>query len=716
MKRFELWLDESGKFNEKPGLQEELYSFIGGVLLASDDLSELHLDEFLTDKAANHAMNMSPTEKKAYVLPVLHQIWESLPIQYVYFENIEYFGQNNNRQLYLDMMAEGILQLVQFLEANHGSIHLSIVIASRLAQKGEARLVHITEKEYQSAFQRALEANQRREEFFKTPTSQVIFRLERATRSQKLIVADFASNSRRLYLNKKLEDAKSRQICQDIFSNALVFSMSEQSIDIKLRVLLSQLDISEALLELFLIPKLGTSRFSYYLSLMIERLSQLSYRLVKSQIRQMASEILAYSARQEDYKETISILERLNQTLLPLLTGAKLPCLEFQLELFLQLSDAYLRSGRFLDAGRVIQASEDLIWARKPILETLMLYYRILEKKAVFYIDSFQFNQAAQLMAEIRLFFKGIFEHLNQSPSGFLGYQFDSSEYFGDVLCMEIYACLFQDHTDLAFVRDLSDLGLTQYPEFEGELERHRQYRSRLERKAGHYSAALYWLMKAILYETEEVELDKQDLSVFWDKIFREEAEMSQLFYLMYYSQIMADLARDGDERANDLYHSLDQHPIFDQVRLPRRKKAESIFLEASLSSYHPKELVWSSLGAYFAYQGNLQAAKTYYQEAIRICRQESQSLSRHLRLVLILADAALMEYRLEGVSQTYPKLSRQLQSLTDKLSRIPESERAYLSETYAVLEEWRSYFATLSEDLDERVGELERFCKKWSY
>lgn len=62
MKQFEVWLDESGRFDDTPYV-EDLYSFIGGVLIAKKDITKIPFSKLLKDKKLNHAMELSSKEK-----------------------------------------------------------------------------------------------------------------------------------------------------------------------------------------------------------------------------------------------------------------------------------------------------------------------------------------------------------------------------------------------------------------------------------------------------------------------------------------------------------------------------------------------------------------------------------------------------------------------------------------------------------------------------
>ena len=132
MKRvYELWLDESGKFSNESSLKGTKFfgSLIGGILIEKDKIAQLDFDELLSANI-NHAMEMEITQKKDYILPILEKVQEAGGKQ-VFFENTAYEDDVNSRQLYLRMMAEGLLQLMQTLNAMQESVCLEVMIAQR---------------------------------------------------------------------------------------------------------------------------------------------------------------------------------------------------------------------------------------------------------------------------------------------------------------------------------------------------------------------------------------------------------------------------------------------------------------------------------------------------------------------------------------------------------------------------------------------------------
>lgn len=719
MKRFELWLDESGAFEEQAG-SEELYSFVGGVLVESDRVKNYHFGQLLSDKTLNHAMRMTSKQKKSYVLPVLQQFKQETEARYVYFENIEYRGHGDNRMLYLQVFAEGLLQLIQLLDAKYGAVQLDLTLASRTASKvGYERRIHITEKEYRQVFQQLVKANKERNEYHLSTQTTVSFHLDKATENPKLILADFASNIRRTYKRgKSLRDAKSRVLMEEIFAQRYAFSMSELSSDIKIRVLLSKNDVSEALQELFLSPTL--EHRSDYLDLVLERLSHLSYRIIKSQLKQFAAEILAFVARQDKYLETIELLKQILTDLLPVLKEAGYPYVQVEMELILHLSDVYLRSGQFQEAQVVLSRGENLLAQADNTLEHAVLSYRLLEKKAVFYVDSFQYKKASDLMREVREFFALALEIMDGSSPLIGGQGNLQSEYYGDILCMEIYAYLFQRAEEIPSVEDLrrlSDLGLSQYPPFEGELERHRQYRSRLEARAGCYQEAVDWLLAAIherhVFHTD---VSVRQLTTFWDVVLKRETEISQLFYLTYYSLLLSRMAEARHEWAGRLWTALKEHPIYQLLYPQQPDKKEVQLLGSNRANCHPLEIIYWNLGDYHYYQGDLKQGLVDYQRAVNVCQANPQTLSLQLRLLPLLAAQIHLEMRHHGRAPSHHTLQACLHSLTEQVNGLAHQGSLDVEETRAYLADWRKAVTQIRELTEETSRQLWDLAHQWRY
>ena len=714
MKQFELWLDESGKFADSESQREEIYSFLGGVLVEKAAIKNFNFSSILNDDSLNHAMNMTPNQKKQYVIPKLIEFKNQTDARYIFFENIEWQGNGDNRQLYLQILSEGLVQLTQLLEAKYGDIRLNIIIASRVARKGIEERVHIQESEYKRSFTTSLKTS---EVSYRSGTD-VQFQLKKATESQKLILADFASNIRRMYLRDLPVFRDQRAVLRNLFEDSYVFSLSTLSSDSRIRFLLAQNDVSEALMEYYTSQTIKTK--GTYLHLIVDRMKYLSYRVLKSQLKQFASEILAYTARQDDYEKSIEIFTEICDQLLPLLRDKRYPYELFTFEVFLQLSDVYLRSGRSCQAGQVISQSLELVKISENSLENLFSLYRIKEKLAVFYIDSGQYKKASHLMADLRVIFKELLDLLLAYDSISNYFQSLKSEYYGDVLCMEIYSLLFQTQQEdfkLETIIRLSDEGLQQYPSFPGELERHRQYRSRIELLRKDAKAALHWLILAIDYDHRmDSEIDDVVIQDFWDRVERQETTISQQFYAMYYSLIMTEAYQQDIEFAKLLYTAFVKHPIYQEFFSFHKRNKLTKLVTTEKIFHHPMEIVYWNFANYYRFEGKMEDSLNCYDKAIKVCMRNQDSFTLELRSIPIYAAKISCE-KLQGKkSNTYEKLKTTLHQLEKMMKGYTGKNDVDFSETEELLREWENFFDNLDQKSETISDKLWSFSQKWRY
>ena len=150
MDKYELWLDESGDFspeNEKDPNKHP--SLVGGVLVPEGSIADREITQLLgQDDPAGfaHAMNYGRTEMAGRVLPALEALHRH-GAKLVYFENAERLDVYSSRELYLRMLAGGLVQLMQRLAVD-GEFVLDVMIAVRFIEVERKVLDPIKDNEY----------------------------------------------------------------------------------------------------------------------------------------------------------------------------------------------------------------------------------------------------------------------------------------------------------------------------------------------------------------------------------------------------------------------------------------------------------------------------------------------------------------------------------------------------------------------------------------
>ena len=147
MKEYELWLDESGDFEKNNQLHKHP-SIVGGVLIEKGQFSDEEITQLVNAEANGgdaHSTTMDRQQVEEIMLPALEMLCHRHG-KLVYFENKEHIATYSNRQLYLRILASGIVQLMQYL-GKDGSFCIDVIIAVRYAPNDRGALEKIEEEE-----------------------------------------------------------------------------------------------------------------------------------------------------------------------------------------------------------------------------------------------------------------------------------------------------------------------------------------------------------------------------------------------------------------------------------------------------------------------------------------------------------------------------------------------------------------------------------------
>lgn len=674
-KQYELWLDESGRFAGEKLLKQRGYkpSLIGGLLLEKEAAGRVAFDE-LVDENRNHAMELTNLDKREYILPALEMMKEKYHAKEVFFENAEYEEESSNRQLYLRIMAEGLLQLMQTLNAEHDSVVLEVLIAQRQDVSASYGRQRIEKREYISALKKCIELKKKEHKILLNEDSRLKFDVKIANREKKLQLADFACNTRLTRDSKAFSQVKSRVAA--LYLDAYVFTLTEVSSENFIKRSLSQGYFSDAIMELY------TTRdkldYEKMLSRIMKRMQETKYRLVKAQLKQCASDIVAYAAKEDDFEIGEKFLIRLKQELIPALKEYNQPYRNLQFTLLIQLSDMFLREGAILEARAVLQECRHAQESLGNGLEEVFSYYQLLEKEALLAVDEFDYKKGAEIMGEACAGFQTILDAVAYDRNLKKRFANIKSEYFGDALCMQIYAMMFQQrHQPELYGKlcELSNLALSQYPDVEEELERNRQYRSHIELEHGDFAEALNWLFLAGAYKTET--FTNETIQKFLQMICEKEDAGSCQYYLMYYLIIMSAAKKAGDSLADKMYEALlQQKTLMLSTGLIKEPISEEGLHEVDMNevqeedsgiSYHPSEILNWKYGTYLFECGRMHEALHYYRKAVNICFKYEQYQTMYITGIGIAADKICCLYAMKQ----YDVAQNEYRYLLEKIERL---------------------------------------------
>ena len=683
-KQYELWLDESGTFEDekKAKLTNRKPSLIGGFLLEKKIAETIDFDG-LIDASRNHAMDLTNEDKKEYILPVLERMEKEYSARQVFFENAEYEEEDSNRQLYLRVMAEGLLQLMQTLNAEHESVVLEVLIARRQDMSAPVPRRRIQEQEYIRALEKCIEHKKKERKIRLNKYSQLKFEVRPAHTSQKIQLADFACNTRLTRDSAAFADVKNRVAA--LYLNAYLFSLSEIGSENYVKRCLAQGYFSDAIMELY--TTLDRMDRKKYLNIIVKRMENTAYRLVKAQMKKLEAELVSYLAKEDDYEIGERILKRMEAELIPCLKVSGLPYLKLHFCLLLQMADMFLREGDLQSARRVLVNCRTVQKELGDSLEEVFSYYQLQEKEALLEINEFDFESGCKRMREVCSGFQTLMRAIEQDA--FLGKRFVNirSEYYGDALCMLLYAEMFLQRTYSERYAELcafSDLAMKQYPKAEGELERHRQYRSRIEAEQGNYERALAWLILAKMEHVEILASDgpiqKAQILEFLNRVCNTEPVISCQYYLMYYVLIMTEAVYRDNVLADVMYQALAEQERLLKICGVRTEvvnleyhevNIRSVHREVTGISYHPVEVVFWKLASYYMQKGKYETALAHYRKATAICSKAENYSQMRIVGFGIEAERILCLYR-AGKKQDAVKAAANLNLSIKEMMKLP--------------------------------------------
>ena len=641
MRKYELWLDESGDFEPDSQTRKTRFpSMVGGVLIPKECLSDDEIRR-LANPAHNadapHAVNMKD-QVESVILPALETLC-ARGGKLVYFENRERVRHLNNRELYCRVLAAGLLQLTQYLSAA-GSFALDAFVAVRYAPEGGV-LRQITPAEYRdelSAYVRRAYADAG---FHLSPDSHIYLSVLSARKESRLFLADYACNSR-MTRNSKKFNASMRQRLERLFDSRYIWTVNARTSESYILSRLGGGDVSGALLELY--TGYGRTDRPKMLRRILDRLQGMSYRLARLHLRRFSAALQAFAGQETDFERCEAVLKLVLDEFFPALEEREmqLPAAESAFWVLLSLADMYLREGDVIHAAPVMRDLEMTLRRMDGRMESLRHLYFYLDKKALFEINRMEYAAAVRTMSGTIRCMENAMDALSCDPLirqwyGGKGAAF--SEYLGDAYCMKVYAELFLQRQEPELyensLRADTEKALSQYRAPE-ELERNLQYRAHAEMERGNCAEALEWLLK-----TRRIAIRDGNVigaCVAYLKAARTEDKLSKTYYVMYYTEIMEKAAQTGDTAlAKQLHDALKREgEILREIVLERPPESgivsdtgkppviyDDIFQNPAdkiRRRYHPLEVVFWKYGSYLFRAGQRSAASAYWDKALSVC------------------------------------------------------------------------------------------------
>lgn len=683
MSKFELWLDESGDF-ERDSLGKDSPSLVGGVLVPQNTLDERKAQRILDGKPI-HSTEIRGSEYGEKALPVLQKIVDSGG-SLVIFENKERLEIVDGDTTYLNILAEGVMQLFQQLMTEYQDVHIDIYAANRRSMAKDSRDFLITDREYTKRLEEKISLITARKSLKKEHFSWT-FRRGSANRDFRLMLGDVVCHSWFRKASRKFNSKQKSQLAQ-LYQPKYIFSVIEHSTLSSIKDAIIEGDLGKALFEIITSDEYIRFKDRFF-DTIFNHLKSYNYETRKIQLLDITNKVKTLISIDRDLSRSKRILMRIEEDVLPEMRIRNIGVDTFAFDIYFLMLTVATHQGDIIGAGEIIDKCQKALLEIDEMWNRVSYYFDYSIRKGIHLMNIYDYQGVISAMNRLENLLDetlGLFEladGLNEICDSV------QSNAKGKVMGTRLQAYTFLGRTDpknLEKARADSDLAIKEFTA-DSDKKRQYQYRCQIENEAENYKEALLWLGKSfdILGNTADMDKFLNDLAA---SIY--DSNTSDFsFGAMHFTNIMAETALHGkNDLASSLYNAwtkaqLEKHPI--------------LLTEAK---QHPFQIIYRNLGRTLTHLGSEKAALEKYDKAFEICLENRHNLTLYSIGLGILAEKVAMLYRFGNSKEA----NRQMQSLKRTYARFMEERLP--SEMKEYFRYWEQ--VNISENLDdEQCGRL---------
>ena len=622
MRSFELYLDESGKFiNEDKAITPSL---IGGLLVRKDDLSLKKADDIMKEAIKNvpgnyvHINDISKKDLKLsgkVAVDIMQKI-KNIPAYVVIFSNKELLDFKDDKLLYLNIMAEGIINLLEKLSLEKSdAIELNVVAAVRRDLKINDNRTIIEIDEYSTRIKERIYMKMAEKNLFLSKNCKVNFKLSSARTNPKLMLADVVCNSK-LTLNSSKFNDEQKQILNNIFdSSKYVFSVFKPDIQKKISEYLMQNNIVDAI---FLLSEENDAKLSKELStLVVNNINTMPISNLRIQLELLSLKIRSLIDVQRNLLLCEKFLVKLQNEIIGKIKVKDFIINKLKIDISLYLLTIYTHQGDNENSKKQIEISKKELKEINGSWDFLDYYYILKIREAVFYNTCFNNAKSIEILTEVIDKFIKLLKTMNEVE--------EFSNIKSDMVAkavgtrLQAYTNLITPNTQEALKQEYYQKGIKDsdfaISQFVSEIDKRRQYqyRAMLEISMDNFSEAVKYLMKVV--GLTEINFDK-----FLENV-NNISDFSKNFVMMNYFIIMSHALNNKNKQLGDeMYVAYKNNKaIYDEYSL-EEKESSALYENNNKDIYmHPFEIIYWNIGKYIK-ETDKEMAEKYFDKALEIC------------------------------------------------------------------------------------------------
>lgn len=662
---YELFLDESGSFAKEHNTS--MPSAIMGYLCHGGLFTPDHASRILSkiarsdsryaniDVAPFHAMECQDASCPDFIVSVVENVVKQ-GARIVQFHNRDRLQIVNSDLTYLNLFAEGVVQLLQtLLRQNKGeAISLRIIFAHRrnmsLWEK-EQRYGRIPLDWYEERIGERIEIRMSR--LPKEIRSKCRWTLEMkdALQFEPLMIADAICFALRGGKRKFSDNLMQRIIkCTD---QEYVFSGIEHSNWGKIQDYFIAGRYADAVCIWYIDEDQTLQAYKGTFEAQIrEAFCQSSALEQNNQLRAIGNSV-DNLINQRKYYEANCLIDGLAREFIPLLNDAGISVHRFMFDIAFYRMTTASHQGDLIAGEEQRRICAEILPKFAARWETLDYYMQYKIREAEHLKNCFDFQAAINILDQLENILSetvGLFQLIEGLDS--TGERL-RSDTLGKILGSRLLArcvLMHQDPGHLAIARNESDAAIAEFDK-EHDRSRQYQYRAQIEYEAGNFAEALCWLGKSFGLSAGE-----SSASAIINRITQ--SKYGMVFGAMHYARIIAGSITGGNlEWGAQLHSEWIKQDLEAKIGLHENEE-------------YPVPLIHWKIASSFAGQKKKQAAERYYERSIALLESNPQRLT--LR-------AIALAVRLERISlePSAKKLRRFLEKLKEFLAQpIPEPMR----------------------------------------
>lgn len=608
MKQFFLYLDESGNFEADSNLKESP-SLVGGLLSYDKEIDRSFAANLLEGKQV-HSCVIPYYEYGTFAIGILKKL-ELHGCDMVIFENKERLEVVDGDTTYLNIISEGIIQLLQLLITEHGTVKLNVIVAVRRAiNREEYKSNYIINKtEYVKRLQEKIIIGLARQSNLSITKDHWSLSFASARKDARLMLADVVCHS--WFRKNKKFDPLQKEIINSIYKDKFLFSVFPDELDKIFQRMLTRGNLGEAIYEVYVTSE--EKSIANYTSQIALRLNNLNEYSKEIQLQTTFSKImnLVYV---DDWNQNLifETIHRLKKYFLKELELKSISSAKFFMDIYLLSFTIATHRGDILQAEEEIENCKTVLPTLVNKWESFDYYFLYQIRKGIHLINKYELTSCIELMDDLEKSIDNTFS-LTPLADGFNNVCINmKSDIKGKILGNRLQArfrLIKNDIKQLKMARCDSDRAMKEFTR-QIDINRQYQYRSRIEYETGNYNEALAWLFKS--FQTEP----SNDYNCILTNLIATTDKQVVGYSLMHYVCIMAEACTNGEESiSNNMYHSLDKLRINE-------------YLLKNKNDVHPFEIIYWKLGTLLMVQGSTKEAIEKYRLAETICDSNSRNLT----------------------------------------------------------------------------------------